>query len=63
MEKINACSCHVNVKGLSQCVIDRIKSMNLRVGVFTINNASHARELLNMGVDTVFSDHPDLLNN
>lgn len=62
MRSINAFSCHIRTDGLSQQVIDSVKALNMRIGVFTINDAYHASELFSMGVDAVFSNHPNLLD-
>lgn len=52
---------HVDRTLVSDRLIAHAKALGLQVGVYTVNEASVARALLDRGVDYVFSDRPDLL--
>ena len=52
---------HVNYKYLTIQRIADIKAAGLCVAAFTVNHKAQALQLLQDGVDSVFSDYPDLL--
>ena len=41
--------------------IEQLTQQNIAVLAYTVNHASLAKEWFSLGVDAVFSDHPDLL--
>lgn len=51
----------VHRKFISQEVIDRAHTMGKQVHVWTVNDVDDALQLLEMGVDGIISDRPDLM--
>lgn len=48
-------------KGLTKADVDAIHAAGLKAYAYTINDVSRANELSEMGLDGIFSDHPNLL--
>lgn len=61
MKSLNCASIHVNYRELNPERVKAIKSSRKILLAYTIDDASVARKLLDMGVDTIFSDDPQLL--
>lgn len=55
-------SLHLSKRLLTPARVQKIQQMGFRCAAFTVNQAEQAKQLFHMGVDSVFSDHPDLLN-
>lgn len=53
----------VNGSFVSQHVIDRAHAMKKQVHVWTVNDPDTATELVEMGVDGIISDRPDIIRN
>lgn len=60
-QRINASSINLNQSILTQSRIQEIKEAGYSLLAYTVNKKQQAEELLNWGVDAVFSDYPDLL--
>lgn len=54
-------SIHLNHRILTQKRIDEIKAQGYKVLAYTVNRARRAKKLISMGVDSIFSDYPNLL--
>lgn len=54
-------SIHLNYKLLTPKRMKQLKQSNCQILAYTVNNASLARKLKEMGVDGFFSDSPELL--
>jgi glycerophosphoryl diester phosphodiesterase len=54
-------SVHLNYSTVTRARLEEIKIKGYLVYVYTINHRRRARRLLEMGVDAIFSDYPDLL--
>ncbi len=59
---INCFSVHLSKKIATKSRIASIKEAGYAVGVYTVNQRALAFKLLDWGVDTLFSDYPDLLS-
>lgn len=55
-------SLHLSKRLSTPARIQKIQQMGFRSAVFTVSNKVEANRLFDMGVDGVFSDHPDLLS-
>ena len=55
-------SLHLSKRLLTPARVQKIQQMGFRSAAFTVNKEAEAKRLFHMGVDSVFSDHPDLLN-
>lgn len=51
----------ISEESVTQKLIDLAHQHNLKVCVYTVNNANQIRALKQMGVDGIFSDYPDRL--
>ena len=55
-------SIHLNRKLITKERVNAIKEKGYLIFVYTVNSKRQARKLLEMGVDALFSDYPDLLS-
>ncbi|MGB4406738.1 MAG: glycerophosphodiester phosphodiesterase family protein [Sphaerochaeta sp.] len=55
---------HVGIKSdyLSQSLYDQLRAYDLGVGVWTVDDTINMRKFVNMGVDSIITNRPDLLN-
>jgi glycerophosphoryl diester phosphodiesterase len=51
------------LKVLSKSLLKRCKSMNLKVHVWTINHEKDMQRLIDLGVDGIMTDKPEILKN
>jgi len=61
MTRFNCVALVVGEKSLTESRIDHIKSEGYRLLTYTMNSRHRAFEFIDMGVDAVFSDDPELL--
>lgn len=61
IDRIAVSSIHLGVRGLSQANVATARAAGLPVAVYTVNDPQQARQLLDWGVDSLFTDRPDLL--
>ena len=61
-EKFQVSSIHCHYKLCSKVRVAKIKQANYKLYCYTVNNKIKARKLFEKGVDGIFSDYPDLLN-
>lgn len=61
-KKLSCVSLHCSQKILTHKRIQKIKNAGHIVLAYTVNNEKEAQKLIEMGVDAVFSDYPDLLS-
>lgn len=61
LERHHCVSLHINHERLNPERIADIKNRGYRVLAYTVNDKQRANELLSMGVDSIFSDKPNLL--
>lgn len=57
-----ATSIHPDIRLVSEELIKEAKESGIKVNIYTVNNPIHMRILINAGVDGLFTDYPDLLN-
>lgn len=50
-----------SVKSIDKELVDSVHSCESKVFVYTVNDLTTAKKLENLGVDGIFSDHPDIL--
>lgn len=60
-QQLDCYSIHFNRKILSQARVKEVKEQGYVVCAYTVNRKGLANKLFRWGVDTVFSDYPDLL--
>lgn len=54
-------SMHINHEALDQQKVELVKSAGYYLLAYTVNDRERAQQLFNWGVDSVFTDYPDLL--
>ncbi len=52
---------NISSKRLTRVMVDRCHESGIPVAVYTVNDATEMRRLMELGVDAVFTDHPDLM--
>ncbi len=57
-EALGAASLHVGARGLTREAVGALVAEGIEIGVYTVNDAARARELLSWGVAGLFSDRP-----
>ena len=62
-EELNATAINCSAKIVNQKRVELIRERGLKVFVYTVNSRNKAEELFNMGVDGIFTDHPDRMGN
>ena len=61
VESFNGNSLHMNAHSVTAKRVDAVHAANLKCLAFTVNRRKKAKKLLEMGVDALFSNYPDLL--
>lgn len=61
--KINAYSAHFNVKMASKELLESLNQKNIKSFFYTVNDPVEIKRLLDMGVDGIFSDNPQIASN
>jgi glycerophosphoryl diester phosphodiesterase len=61
LERIAASSFNLGARGLTQAAVAKARSAGVPVAVYTVNLPAEARRLVAWGVDSLFTDRPDLL--
>ncbi len=61
LRQINAVGYVISIRKIDREVVNYIHEQGLKVLVYTVNRKQVAHELFALGVDAVFSDHPDVL--
>ena len=62
-DELRCVSVNLSRRAATKARVALIKEAGYLVYVYTINKKQQALQLFEMGVDAVFSDHPDLLGN
>lgn len=52
---------NISAKRVTPEMIERCHRHEIPVAVYTVNDATEMRRLMDLGVDAVFTDHPDLM--
>ena len=58
-KKINAKAINIDYKLLNKRVVKKIKSENLIINAWTVNEINQIKRIINMGVDGIITDFPD----
>ena len=53
----------IHYKGITAEKINKIKAANMQVGAWTVNDPEELKNLLNLGIDRIYTDDPKLLIN
>lgn len=61
-KKLNIYSINISQELVTKEVVDMAHENNLKVFVYTVNKPNSMRKMIELGVDGVFSDYPDLMN-
>jgi len=59
--EMNARSLHLNVKQITQSVIERVHGEGFQIYAYTVNNVAPMAQLIEMGIDGFFTNYPDRL--
>jgi glycerophosphoryl diester phosphodiesterase len=51
----------IHYKGITPEKVKQIKAANLQVGAWTVDDRETMEQLLNMGIDRIYTDDPKLL--
>ena len=60
--KINAFALNPNNKFLTKQIVKKIKSNNIQVHPYTINDPMNIKRMKSMGVDAIITDYPERIN-
>jgi len=60
-QKLNCFSVNMASRLVTKQRVDKLHAMGFKVMVFTVNSKQRALELKDLGVDSIFTDYPDLL--
>ena len=58
-KKINAKAINIDYKLLNKKVVKKIKSENLIINAWTVNEINQIKRIINLGVDGIITDFPD----
>ena len=58
-KKINAKAINIDFKLLNKKVVKKIKSENLIINAWTVNEINQIKRIMNLGVDGIITDFPD----
>jgi glycerophosphoryl diester phosphodiesterase len=61
VDQLNCVSVHLNQRIITQDRIDALKASGMKILSYTVNRASKANKLFDMGVDGIFTDYVELL--
>lgn len=61
-KKLNVYSINISQELVSKEVVELAHKNGIKVFVFTVNKPNKMRKMIEFGVDGVFSDYPDLMN-
>ena len=61
-KKLGATAIHLDLKLVTKELIKEANENNIKVNVYTVNNPIYMRSLIEAGVNGIFTDYPDLLN-
>jgi glycerophosphoryl diester phosphodiesterase len=53
---------HNGIKVVSRSLVKTLRELNLSLDVWTVNSVHEMKELINLGVNGIITDRPDLLN-
>ena len=62
-KKINAKAINIDFKLLNKKVVKKIKSENLIINAWTVNEINQIKRIMNLGVDGIITDFPDRVIN
>ncbi len=62
MQELNVDTVGIKSDYLSQALYDQLRAYDLGVGVWTVDDTINMRKFVNMGVDYITTNRPDLLN-
>ena len=61
LQEVGARGYNISAKRVTEAVIERCHRHDIPVSVYTVNEPEEMRRLMEMGVDAVFTDSPDLM--
>ena len=61
-KKLNVYSINIDKSLVSKEMVDLAHENGLKIYVYTINKPNDMRKMIDFGVDAIFSDYPDLMN-
>lgn len=61
-KKLGATAIHLDLKLVTKELIKEANENNIKVNVYTVNNPIYMRSLIEAGINGIFTDYPDLLN-
>ena len=62
-KKINAKAINIDFKLLNKKVVKKIKSENLIINAWTVNEINQIKRIMKLGVDGIITDFPDRVIN
>ena len=62
-KKINAKAINIDFKLLNKKVVKKIKSENLIINTWTVNEINQIKRIMKLGVDGIITDFPDRVIN
>ena len=62
-KKINAKAINIDFKLLNKKIVKKIKSENLIINAWTVNEINQIERMINLGVDGIITDFPDRVIN
>ena len=62
-KKINAKAINIDFKLLNKKIVNKIKSENLIINAWTVNEINQIERMINLGVDGIITDFPDRVIN
>jgi glycerophosphoryl diester phosphodiesterase len=63
VQELECLTVNLAQRGINESTIAAVKALNKKLLVYTINQASYARQLFNLGIDGIFTDCPGYLIN
>lgn len=61
LARLDPSTLHLGARGLTRNAVERARGAGLPVAVYTVNDPAEAARLFAWGVDSLFTDRPDLL--
>lgn len=61
-KEVGASAIHPDLRLVSEELIKEANENNIKVNIYTVNSPSYMRKLIEAGVNGIFTDYPDLLN-
>jgi len=61
VDPVGARALNISRKRVTQDLVDECRSLGIPIGVYTVDEASVMRKMIKMGIDALFTNHPDRL--